>query len=205
MGKIKYTKGELKKQRDNLSLFSHYLPTLQLKKQQLQLKILEVRRAINEKKTAYETALKEIMKWAGILADQRFSVAPWLAPKKVFYAIDNIAGVDVWVFKDVTFEEKTYDYYSSPFWVDKAIDILQKQMRILIEIEILDKQIAVLAQELRVTTQRVNLFEKVKIPECAENIRRIKIYLGDQMSNAVGISKVAKRKTLQREEAQILV
>ena len=51
-----------------------------------------------------------------------------------------------------------------------------------------------LKQELRVTTQRVNLFEKVKIPECLENIRRIRIYLGDQQANAVGISKVAKKK-----------
>ena len=49
-------------------------------------------------------------------------------------------------------------------------------------------------KELSVTTQRVNLFEKVKIPEAQENIRLIKIYIGDQLSNAVGRSKIAKRK-----------
>ncbi|MDP2927327.1 MAG: V-type ATP synthase subunit D, partial [Candidatus Omnitrophota bacterium] len=52
----------------------------------------------------------------------------------------------------------------------------------------------ILRQELRVTTQRVNLFEKVKIPLAEENIRLIKIYIGDQMANAVGRSKIAKRK-----------
>jgi len=51
-----------------------------------------------------------------------------------------------------------------------------------------------LRKELSVTTQRVNLFEKVKIPEAQENIRLIKIYIGDQLSNAVGRSKIAKRK-----------
>ena len=33
---IKLTKNELKKQKDNLKQFQRYLPTLQLKKQQLQ-------------------------------------------------------------------------------------------------------------------------------------------------------------------------
>ncbi len=49
-------------------------------------------------------------------------------------------------------------------------------------------------QELRITTQRVNLFEKVKIPQAEEAIRRIKIFIGDQMTNAVGRSKIAKKK-----------
>ena len=58
----------------------------------------------------------------------------------------------------------------------------------------MEAQIAILAKELRITTQRVNLFEKVKIPECKNNIRIIRIYLGDQQANAVGVSKVAKHK-----------
>jgi V/A-type H+-transporting ATPase subunit D len=61
-------------------------------------------------------------------------------------------------------------------------------------VDVIKKQIEILERELRVTTQRVNLFEKVKIPECMDNIRKISIYLGDQMANAVGISKVAKKK-----------
>jgi V/A-type H+-transporting ATPase subunit D len=62
------------------------------------------------------------------------------------------------------------------------------------ELSVIDKGIAVLKHELRITTQRVNLFEKIKIPESKENIRLIKIYIGDQLSNAVGRSKIAKRK-----------
>ena len=60
--------------------------------------------------------------------------------------------------------------------------------------KVLEEGVAVLRQELRITTQRVNLFEKVKVPEAEEAIRRIKIYIGDQMANAVGRSKAAKRK-----------
>ena len=51
------------------------------------------------------------------------------------------------------------------------------------------------AEELRTTSQRVNLFERVKIPECKENIRVIKIFLGDEQTAAVVRGKIAKRMT----------
>jgi V/A-type H+-transporting ATPase subunit D len=54
MSKIKLTKGELKRQRDSLKQFQRYLPTLQLKKQQLQMKILEFRRILAEKQSGLE-------------------------------------------------------------------------------------------------------------------------------------------------------
>ena len=53
MAKIKLTKGELKKQRDSLKQFRRYLPTLQLKKQQLQMKILEARTTLNQKLSVF--------------------------------------------------------------------------------------------------------------------------------------------------------
>ena len=42
MAKIKLTKNELKKQKDALKMFTRYLPTLILKKQQLQMEIRKV-------------------------------------------------------------------------------------------------------------------------------------------------------------------
>ena len=60
MSKIKLTKGELKRQRDSLKQFQRYLPTLQLKKQQLQMKILEFRRVLAEKQAGLNR--KESMK-----------------------------------------------------------------------------------------------------------------------------------------------
>ena len=39
MAKIKLTKNELKTQRDSMARFQRYLPTLQLKKQQLQMEM----------------------------------------------------------------------------------------------------------------------------------------------------------------------
>lgn len=194
MSKVKLTKGELKRQRDALVQFRHYLPTLQLKKQQLQLNIQQKKALLSDKTVALETMEQEIEIWIGLLADPGIDLAEWIIPKEVLLETVNIAGANIPQVKDIVFKQADYGYYETPFWIDQGIEELRELVSLLIEINVLRKQIEVLHHELRVTTQRVNLFEKVKIPQCIENIRVIRIYLGDQQANAVGISKVAKKK-----------
>ena len=73
------------------------------------------------------------------------------------------------------------------------------------EIQVIEKGISILKHELRITTQRVNLFEKIKIPEAKEAIRRIKIYISDQMTNAVCRSKIAKNKIEEANFEEVAV
>lgn len=194
MAKIKLTKGELKKQRDALKQFKRYLPTLQLKKQQLQLEILQQNTILQDIKQTLIKKRQAIHSWAGLLAETQVELKLFLSPEKIITHIKNIAGVDILVFERLEFSEKSYDLFLMPLWLDAAIIALREV--IVLNKEILARQegVNILRQELRITTQRVNLFEKVKIPLAEENIRLIKIYIGDQMANAVGRSKIAKRK-----------
>lgn len=184
----------MKKQRDALKQFRRYLPTLQLKKQQLQMKILEARKVLSDRERVMNENAQSIEQWCGVMGEQGVGFEEWIKPKEIITGKMNIAGANVPVFKEVIFNLAEYDYYSTPFWVDKGIEILRMYISSKVEVEIVKKQISILQKELRTTTQRVNLFEKIKIPECLDNIRKIGIYLGDQQANAVGVSKVAKRK-----------
>ena len=194
MAKIKLTKGELKRQRDSLGQFRHYLPTLQLKKQQLQMKINEARGIIKERRKDLDKKAGAIERWVGLLGDSSVDINEWITPESVSVDTVNIAGANVPVYKDIRFKQADHDLYATPLWIDKGVEELQGMVTLLAEIDILKKRIDILKHELRITTQRVNLFEKIKIPECLENIRVIRIYLGDQQANAVGVSKVAKKK-----------
>ncbi|HPN87806.1 MAG TPA: V-type ATP synthase subunit D [Candidatus Omnitrophota bacterium] len=194
MSKIKLTKGELKRQRDSLRRFLYYLPTLQLKKQQLQKKISEAHKILSDLENRLKKSEENISRWVGLLADERVDIVPFIKPVDILWDMVNIAGANLPFLKDVRFSEMNYDFFTTPLWVDEGIKELRALIRQLIEAAIMKKQIAILEKELRITTQRVNLFEKVKIPECLEFIRIIRIYLGDQQANAVGISKVAKKK-----------
>lgn len=193
MAKIKLTKGELKKQRDALAQYQRYLPTLQLKKQQLQLEILRQLSVWEEKNKVIVAKIKSAHDWAQLLSEDAIKT-PWFIPKSVTTGAKNIAGVDIPVFERADFDIAQYDLFLEPLWLDAGLEALRGIVALHLELEVIEKGIAILRQELRVTTQRVNLFEKIKIPEAEEAIRAIKIYIGDQMANAVGRSKLAKNK-----------
>jgi V/A-type H+-transporting ATPase subunit D len=105
----------------------------------------------------------------------------------------NIAGVEIPVFKGADFTVQEYDVIKTPLWLDTAMDRMRQALLLDLEAQVLDEQRRLLERELRVTTQRVNLFEKVKIPEAKSNIKKIRVYLGDQQTAAVVRGKIAKR------------
>lgn len=206
MPKIKLSKGELKRQRDALKQYLRYLPTLQLKKQQLQIEILRQSMVVEEREHNEAAKRNAIEAWSGLLAsDTQINLSAFLKPKAVILGQKNIAGVDLPVFEGIEFPWAEYDLFVAPLWVDAAIEGLRELASLRQEIEVLKKQITILRQELRITAQRVNLFEKIRIPEAEEAIRLIKIYIGDQMANAVGRSKIAKRKIEQAVLEETLV
>lgn len=192
--KVKLTKGELKRQRDALKQYERYLPTLQLKKQQLQLEILHQQAALDKERLDEEKKMSNAMSWAGLLSDTQFDLKKYVKSGRLTKDTRNIAGADIPLFVKMDFPRAEYDLFIAPLWIDAAIDALREIESARNKIAILEEGARILKHELRITTQRVNLFEKIKIPEAKEAIRLIKIYIGDQMANAVGRSKMAKRK-----------
>src|SRR3990172_2565094 len=193
MAKIKYTKNELKAQKDNLKRFNRYLPTLVLKKHQLQMEILRVQTLQNEKLKARKEIEGWVGSWVGVFGEG-IEIENYIRLKSVIIDTGNVAGIDIPVFKGIEFEDISYDLFLNPLWVDRAVEELLKIYTIIVELKILQEQINLLREEQRITTQRVNLFEKVKIPEAKENIRIIQIYLGDQQTAAVVRGKISKNK-----------
>lgn len=192
MAKIKLTKNELKTQKDALKRFERYLPTLILKKQQLQMVMRQIESEIREKGQLLDALREQLDSWIAVFGEP-IDIESMVSIGAIETSVGNIAGVDIPVFESVSFETQVYDLYATPFWVDHGILKLEEILKLDAELEILKQQRDRLSEELRVTTQRVNLFEKVKIPETREHIRRIRIYLGDEQTAAVVRGKIAKR------------
>ena len=203
MAKIKYTKMALKQERDFLAQYTRFLPTLQLKKQQLQLEMRKCLERIASNEEQEKALVDSLDAWKLLFGntDECKMLSQYVRVKKIETETLNIAGVEVPSYNGVTFEEEEYDLFTTPLWFDDAITSLEDIVRIRAEREVIRRQYDLIADELRVTTQRVNLFEKVKIPECKENIRAINIYLGDAFTSSVARSKIAKKK-LQEADAQ---
>lgn len=198
MAKIRLTKNELKKQREDLKRFERYLPMLQLKKKQLQFEISKIHGVIKEVAEEIGHLRKEVIVWVDVFAE-KVPLEEFCSLTAIKTSQGNVAGVDLPVFEGVEFTEKTYDLLLTPLWVDKAIEVIKEMMTKKAKLLVLHKQLDILKEELRITTQRVNLFEKIKIPQAEENIRVIQIYLGELQTAEVVRGKIAKAKIESRK------
>jgi len=192
--KIKLTKGEIKRQRDSLAQYERYLPTLQLKQKLLQIELRRVEARLASRRRELDENLDRARGWVAVLAQPGVDLSRWTEVKEVRTSTENVAGVDIPVFVGVDFAPADYDLFLTPLWTEKALESIRELIRRRVEISTLERRRRLLYRELRITLQRVNLFEKVMIPECREKIRVIRIYLGDQDAAAVGRSKIAKKK-----------
>ncbi len=197
MPAVKLTKNELKRHKDALKRYRRYLPTLLLKKQQLQMVIRQLEGRLADETRKRQWLVDGAEPWLDLFAEP-FPFQGWLKVKNVETEAVNVAGVEISVFKSMEFVTAGHDLFLTPPWVDEALSLFAGLIRLDVEIGLLHRQVALLAAELRVTNQRVNLFEKVKIPQAIEAIRKINIYLGDQQTAAVVRGKIAKRNLLRR-------
>lgn len=198
MAKIKLTKNELKVQKDALKMYRRYLPTLTLKKQQLQAEIRTIEakaKAVRKEKEELEKGFRD---WIAVFSEKDAFPKRVITVSNIRKGIGNIAGVTIPTFDGADFFREDYDLYETPLWVDIAANHMEKAILLDLEAEVLDEQVRLLGAELLATSQRVNLFEKVKIPETEANIKKISIYMADQQVSAVVRSKISKRKIALR-------
>ena len=113
----------------------------------------------------------------------------------------NVAGVAIPTFESIDTDVREIDVWETPAWVDNAVETTTQILSLQCERAIYEEQRRLVEQELQLTSQRVNLFEKVKIPECREAIRRIKIAIGDEQTAAVTRGKIAKGRVPQEDAA----
>jgi len=199
MAQIKLTKSELRLQQLKLTQLTRYLPTLQLKKAMLQTEVMLAQQEIEELEGKYREEKKEVENFQSLLsmeALRELTDALYIVEVKKDY--ESIAGVEIPLYREVVFQETSYWSFDTPLWLDDAILSLRSLLRAKEKIFIAKEKKRLLEAELREVSIRVNLFEKVMIPRTLENIKKIKVFLGDQQLAAVCQAKVAKRKIVER-------
>lgn len=202
MADIKLTKNELRDQQERLKQLQRYLPTLQLKKAMLQTEVADAQLEINRLKKEYSLAKKRVDHYAVLLSDKSaISLDDVAVVESISKRYENIAGVDVPVYESTKFRALEYSLFDSPPWVDAAIIGIRGLVEWGVKVGVAEEKKSALEKELREVSIRVNLFEKVLIPRCKENIKKIKIFLGDQQLAAVSQAKVAKTKIEENKVA----
>lgn len=201
MSTIKLTKNELRNQQTRLSQLQRYLPTLQLKKALLQVEVQNAKAQINAQKDQAKRSLEHVQEYARLFPEMDFpSIEQAVEINQVHQEKENIAGVEIPIYKGVDFAPLEYHLMDSPPWMEAAINGVHKLIEAECELKIAISKLRLLQKELREVSIRVNLFEKVLIPRSLSNIKKIKVFLGDQQLSAVAQAKVAKTKIEESKE-----
>lgn len=193
MARVPLSKSQLRKEKDNLVSYRRYLPALDLKRQQLMAERVRAMRAIGAAEDKVAGAAAAAGKALPMLADERIDVAGLVTLGEVRFGSENVAGVRLPMIEALEVVVRPYGRMVRPHWVDAVVARLAEALRLRIEVDVAHRRLAVLDKAVATITQRVNLFDKVLIPEAEANIRRINVYLGDAERAAVVAGKIAKR------------
>ncbi len=195
--RLSLNKNSLKQQRDQLAMFRRFLPSLDLKRQQLQgaWKISRDELAAAEQEIEkYQASLDRMLPLLGSSTLETQNLSALVRVKQVDIGEENVVGVHVPMVLAVEFERVPYSTLTLPFWVDQLIENLENLAKLRVRLQVQQARVERLGAAARKITQRVNLFEKVLIPTATNNIKRIRIALSDEERTAVVRSKLAKQK-----------
>lgn len=195
--KFQYNKtslGELGKQ---LKMRQKALPTIKSKESALRSEVKKAKDSASDYRERFEALKREydymVSLWGEFDCDL-------LRIADVELTEQKIAGVRIPVLKQVLFEEKAYDLFSSPVWFADGVEILKRLAGMGIEQAVYDRRSELLDYARRKTTQKVNLYEKVQIPGYEDAIRKIKRFMEDEENLSKSAQKIVKTKQQQAEE-----
>ena len=194
MTRAAINKSSLAHQRSQLRLFQRFLPSLDLKRQQLLTEQKDAQRQLAEVELEIEELARSLPGLMEPLGAYEIDLHGLVTIDSVVIEEENIVGARLPVAREVKFKTAPYAMLGKPFWVDFLVEYLQRSCILRVHLQVHRERTARLNQQVRKITQRVNLFEKVLIPKAQENIKRIQIGLAEQERSAVVRSKIAKKK-----------
>jgi V/A-type H+-transporting ATPase subunit D len=191
--RIKFNKVFMREQKQKMALYQRFLPALEARKQQFLMQLSVVRKDIQQQKEALSALREDISVWACLIREMESQIAPLLVIRQVRVSMRNVAGLKIQLFEEIVFEEPPYSMFATAYSFEIVLEKLREAIRLREKLKIILEQEQILAEGLRKTSQRINLYEQRLIPDCREAMRKIAVYLQDQQAASVGVAKVAKR------------
>ena len=195
--KFQYNKTEIQRLNKQLAIREKALPTLKSKETALRLEVKKIALQIDE-------ISESLHKKLTILDDTMHlwvEMPQILALKKIDIKLKNIAGVKIPVLENIEFEQHQISYINQPAWIPAGLEHLRELIRLKIEIKIKERQFDILNYARKKTTQKVNLYEKVQIPEFSSAVLKIKRFLEDAENLSKSSQKIVKQRNAEKEAA----
>ena len=193
--KVQYNKTAIQQLQKQLKIREKALPTLKSKETALRLEVKKASDELQRLRAELEDMLKNIND-----LDRLWTEFPdvLLIDQKDIY-IKNIAGVRIPILREVSFRVADINLARQPAWVPMGIEQLKEILKLRIRIETVKQQFDTLTYARKKTTQKVNLYEKVQIPQYRDAIRKVKRFLEDKENLEKAAQKIVKQRSEEKE------
>lgn len=192
--KYHYNKTTIQQYGKQLAIRGKALPILKNKETALRMEIKTLSKKVVELQKAKEEVTKKLASFQPFWEEFPHVVVL----EKLALLNKKIVGVKVPDISELTFKMADISWWNCPAWVPSGVAILKHSVEVDVKLEVLEKQLNLLNAARKKTTQKVNLYEKVQIPEYAEAILKIKRFLEDKDNISKAAQKIVKKKKERR-------
>lgn len=192
--KFQYNKIALQEIERAVKIRAAALPTIRSKESALRFEIKKLGVTLENEKQLLAEELNKLKPFETMWKEwdvDLISVTNIITHKQKF------AGVAFPVLTKVEFEIKSFSPLAYPLWLLEGVQLMQMLVHKKINLDVLQQQMDILISERKKTTQKLNLYEKVQIPELEEAKRKIKRYMEDEDNLAKSSQKLLKNKMEQ--------
>jgi V/A-type H+-transporting ATPase subunit D len=191
---ISLSKSSLQQQQEKLRLYKRFLPSLELKRQQLSAEYKRAVQALADAERGADKASRSLAALLPVLGSTPMKLSHLVRVRRIDVAEEDVLGLRLPTLRAVEFDEAAYSMLSTPFWLDELVICVKASATYRLRLQVFRERVKRMQGAVRRVSQRVNLFEKVLIPNARRDIARIKIFLSDIERAAVVTSKIAKSK-----------
>lgn len=201
MARLALSKSSLSLQNRQLKTFERFLPSLDLKRRQLIAERARAQQAIVATELEIAELRNTVAQQLPMMANEEVNLTDLVHIEAIQLGEENIMGARLPVLQQVDFDIADYALLGKPEWVDTLALQITRMLELRLRRQIEYRRLELLEEAVRTVTQRVNLFDKVLIPQTRANIRRIQIFLADGERAAVVRAKIAKGKRAREAAA----
>ncbi|MFA8435324.1 MAG: V-type ATP synthase subunit D [Marinifilaceae bacterium] len=193
--KFQYNKIALQNLNKQLDMRIKALPTLKNKEAALRLEVKKAKDKTVELEKKLDVKLESYAVTAKLWNEYIPNI---IAISDVQIATKKIAGVKIPILEQVIFKEEEFSLFAQPKWLPKGISMVKELAEIALEKEFFTRKMVLLDYARRKTTQKVNLYEKVQIPDYQDAILKIKRFLEDEENLSMSAQKIVKKRQQQK-------
>lgn len=194
MARLALSKSSLSLQNRQLKTFERFLPALDLKRRQLIAERARAQQAIAATQSEIAALRAEVAQQLPMAANEEVNLSGLVHIESLQLGEENIMGAHLPLLQHINVEIADYALLGKPEWVDNLALQIARMIKLRVRSQIEHRRLELLEDAVRTITQRVNLFDKVLIPQTRAHIRRIQIFLADAERAAVVRAKIAKGK-----------